>query len=162
MNKDYRISLKQRFLLVALIACTSAFLANAVMAQSTPISEESELVYSDRPVTWIMGQFAGLRVSSDGNWAALGGGGLLRLIDLSTGQDNPAKLAGSLKNVSALTFPGGEEFARRGTKGDQAGWYFSSSAEGLPPVFPPSAVPSWSPNRYRARRKYRQIGRAHV
>ena len=104
----------------------------ATLACEEPSSSYSpELVYADRPSTWVP-PLPELRISPDEKWAAFGRGQWLRMVELDTGQSRESERLGELDSVTDIVFRAGAEIARRGSKGEDPGWYLGESKSNLP------------------------------
>lgn len=111
-----------------------------------PPAAEPELVYADHTPAWYEAGRKRATVSPDGAWALYGSGNNLRLIDLARGVEDRDRYASGLDDVRAITFYGRQGLARRGSRGEESGWFVEGDAGLHLSRIPADATPVWSPD----------------
>ena len=83
------------------VSFTLVALAATLACEEPSSSYSPELVYADRPSTWVP-PLPELRISPDEKWAAFGRGQWLRMVELDTGQSRESERLGELDSVADI------------------------------------------------------------
>ncbi|MFQ5743554.1 MAG: hypothetical protein ACE5HV_08190 [Acidobacteriota bacterium] len=119
-------------------------LASSCTHEQQPSAPQT--VSSQQPPTWFEDAWSYAAVSSDGRSALYGARFGFSLIDLETGRPDPDGLLDALDQVTAAVYYGEGRLARRGSRGNEQGWFLDGPDGARLSELPANASPVWSPD----------------
>lgn len=135
-SRPLATGIRLAMLLIAGLGVTCARHADTTSAITT--------LYEQRPASWFEDLTYHARVSPDGRWALYGAAPRLRLVDLTSGNEDAARLVGPFETIDNAVFgPGGRLVRLVAVEGTRR-WLEEGAP--LPLDVPADALPVWSAN----------------
>jgi Tol biopolymer transport system component len=110
------------------------------VAAAQGIPPSSAMVYERANNQWFEGPSTRVTVSADGRSALFSNNGVVRLITLDTGEEDPAGLLGSLDSIRRAALCGPGKLVRFGQRGSRTGWFLPSDETTPNPQIPADAT----------------------